>query len=263
MKEQTLHSILSGERPALTYAHPIIDLRSGEVAAREFLTRFEGPDGQVSTVGSLLEDLTLDPAMRIRLDMVCLGAVFTALAAHPVTGHLVFVNLHPLTLGTPDFWKAIQPWLWNLSIPPHRVVIEITEGFSLHDMDQLEDYAAKLRAMELRIAVDDLGSGVASLAHMARIAPDFIKVDRSLVTKVHRRPYQAALLNALAVFAERMNVGYIAEGIETAEELQAIRDADVPWGQGFIFGEPVPLRLGGPVEPVIREGKVKPPRRPA
>jgi EAL domain-containing protein (putative c-di-GMP-specific phosphodiesterase class I) len=97
--------------------------------------------------------------------------------------------------------------------------------------------------MDLRIAVDDLGSGAASLSHMSRLAPDFIKVDRSLVQRVHRRPYQAALLNALSIFAERMRVGFIAEGIETAEELQAVMDADVPWGQGFIFGEPEPLRL--------------------
>jgi len=78
---------------------------------------------------------------------------------------------------------------------------------------------------------------------MARLAPDFIKVDRSLVSGVHRRPYQAALLNALAVFAERMGVGYIAEGIETLDELQAVVDADVPWGQGFIFGKPRPLAI--------------------
>ena len=61
------------------------------------------------------------------------------------------------------------------------------------------------------------------------------------------RPYAAALLNALAVFAERMRVGYIAEGIETPDELQAVIDADVPWGQGFIFGEPRPLGLASNV----------------
>lgn len=244
MKQEILYSILSGQRPAVTYAHPIIDLQTGHMAAQEVLTRFEDADGCMRTVGALLEDVTLAPEMRTQLDLVCLGAVFEALARHPVTDHLVFVNLHPLTLATPTFWDRLRPWLWNLSIPPHRIVLEITEGFSQHHMDALEGYAARLRAIEVRVAVDDLGSGVASLAHMARIAPDFIKVDRSLVHQVHRRPYQAALLNALAVFAERMKVGYIAEGIETGEELQAVRDADVPWGQGFIFGEPEPLRLG-------------------
>jgi len=244
MSESTIHSILSGERPAVTFTHSIIDLKSGYLAATELLTRFEDLDGQMRTVGNLLEDVTLAPATRVQLDLLCVGAVFKALAENPITDHLLFINLHPLTLDAPDFWKKIQPWLWNLSIPPHRIVIEITESFAGHDLEKLEEFARRLRHLELRIAVDDLGSGVASLTHMARLAPDFIKVDRSLVHKVHRRPYQAALLNALSVFAERMNVGYIAEGIETAEELEAVIDADVSWGQGFIFGEPVPLKLG-------------------
>lgn len=243
MMESTLHGILSGERPATTYAHSILDLKTGHLTATELLTRFEDIDGQMRTVGNLLEDVSLASAMRVQLDLLCLSAVFRALAETPVTDHLLFINVHPMTLDTPDFWKQLQPWLWNLAIPPHRIVLEITESYAGYDLEKLEAFAQRLRALELRIAVDDLGSGVASLAHMARLAPDFIKVDRSLVQKVHRRPYQAALLNALAVFAKQMNVGYIAEGIETAEELQAVIDADVPWGQGFIFGEPAPLRL--------------------
>ncbi|MDR3670652.1 MAG: EAL domain-containing protein [Holophaga sp.] len=242
MNENMLQSILSGERQAITYAHPIVALKSGETKAEEMLTRFQGDDGRLRAVGSLLEDLSLSPELRVRLDLLCVGTVFDALARHPITDHLVFVNLSPLTLEHPDFWDRIQAWVWDLPIPPHRIVLELTETSAMHDLDQLEGFARRLRDIGLRVAVDDLGSGVASLSHMARLAPDFIKVDRSLVRDVHRHPYQAALLNALALFAERMRVGYIAEGIETAEELQAVIDADVPWGQGFIFGQPEPLR---------------------
>jgi len=245
MMETALQSILTGELPAVTYAHSIIGLRTGDLMATELLTRFQAPDGRMQTVGSLLEDVSLAPAMRVQLDLLCLGSVFRALAETPVTDHLLFINLHPMTLDSPDFWNRLQPWLWDLAIPPHRIVLEITESFAGYDLESLEAFARRLRGLELRIAVDDLGSGVASLAHMARLAPDFIKVDRSLVHNVDHRPYQAALLNALAVFARQMNVGYIAEGIETTGELQAVIDADVPWGQGFIFGQPEPLRLQG------------------
>jgi EAL domain-containing protein (putative c-di-GMP-specific phosphodiesterase class I) len=243
MKETILQSILNGHRPATTYVHSIVNLKTGALEAKEVLTRFEDENGSLVTVGALLEDVTLPPELRAKLDILCLGFVFGALAHTPITDHLIFVNLDPMTLHYPEFWKLMQPWIWNLSIPPHRLVMEITEAYSKHNLDELDAYAKRLRDMQVRIAVDDLGSGVASLAHMARLAPDFIKVDRSLVSHAHRRPYQTALLNALSVFAERMGVGYIAEGIETAEELQAVRDADVPWGQGFIFGEPEPLRL--------------------
>ena len=238
-----MHSILTGARPAVTYAHPILGLKDGAVRAREMLTRFAGPDGQMRAVGSLLQDRSVSLESRVRLDLLCVGAVFDALALNPVTDQLIFINLNPLSLEHPDFWNRIQAWVWDLPIPPHRIVIEITEaGLVQPDLEGMEDYARRLRAIGLRVAVGGLGSGLASLSHMARLAPDFIKVDRSLVREVHRHPYQAALLNGLALFAERMRVGYIAEGIETLEELQALVDADVPWGQGFIFGQPEPLQ---------------------
>jgi len=243
MKEDILQSVLTGQRRAVTYVQSILGLRTGHLEAKEVLTRFEDQYGQMVAVGSLLEDKDLPYESRIELDLLCLSSVFKALAENPITDHLIFINLHPTTMESPDFWSRIQPWLWDLSIPPHRIVLEITEAYTLHDQDRLQNFARCLRGMELRIAVDDLGSGAASLSHMARLAPDFIKVDRSLVHQVHRRPYQAALLNALAVFAERMGTGYIAEGIETAEELQTVIDAEVPWGQGYILGQPVPLKL--------------------
>jgi len=249
MNNAILQEILSGSRQAVTFAHSIVGLKDGDIKGQEMLTRFEAEDGRMATVGSLLEDLTLSPESRVRLDLLCLGAVFKALARNPITEHLVFVNLSPLTLEHPDFWTGIQPWIWDLPIPPHRIVMEITETCAMHDLDQMEGFGRRLREIGVRMAVDDLGSGIASLSHMARLAPDFIKVDRSLVHDVHRHPYQAALLNALALFADRMGVGYIVEGIETLEELQAVIDADVPWGQGFIFGQPEPLRLMMAVEP--------------
>jgi len=244
MNEFLLQSILAGQRPAVTYVQPILNLKTGIIEAKEVLTRFEDSDGRMKAVGALLEDVTLPPDMRILLDLLCLRAVFESLAENPITDHLIFINLHPTTMESPEFWDKIQPWIWNLSIPPHRIVLEITETYVVHDLDLLEQFARRLRSMELRVAVDDLGSGAASLAHMSRLTPDFMKVDRSLVQNVHQHPYQAALLNALARFAERMGVGYIAEGIECQADLDTLIEAEVPWGQGYYFGEPVPLKLG-------------------
>ena len=242
MNETTLQSILSGTRRAVTYTHPIVNLKDGDTKAQEMLTRFPGDDGRMRTVGWLLEDISLAPALRAQLDLLCVGSVFEALARNPITTHLVFVNLSPLTLQHPEFWNKLQSWVWDLPIPPHRIVLELTEVFVQHDPEHMEGAARRLRDLGLRVAVGDLGAGIASLAGMARLAPDFIKLDRSLVRDVHRRPYQAAMLNGLAVFAERMRVGCIAEGIETMAELQAVIDADVPWGQGYLFGHPEPLR---------------------
>jgi len=238
-----LHEIISGQRPLQSFAHPIVGLATGSVEAEEILTRYRDKQDQLCNIGGILVDPSIPIDLRSRIDLLCIEAIFKALARTPITDHLIFVNIDPPTLESQTFWDRIRPWLWDLTIPPHRIVMEFTEAHACHNLDELEGYARRLRDLELRIAVDDLGSGVASLSHMARLAPDFVKVDQSLVRNVHRRPYQAALLHALAVFADTMHVGLIAEGIETKEELQTIIETGVPWGQGFIFGPPKPLRL--------------------
>lgn len=243
-----LQEILLGERALESHAQSVIGLRLGESMAQEYLTRFLGPDGELHPLSLLLPD-HMDPEMRTALDLACLERTFSTLAQQQASSLLHFVNLDPHTLASPAFWNQLPGWLQRISIPPVQVVLEFTEGQSMHDLDALADFAKRLRQFGLMIAVDDLGAGVASLTHMARLAPDFIKADRSLVHQVHRRPYQAALLNALSVFAQRMCIGFIAEGIETLDELQAVVDADVPWGQGYVFGRPGPLPLP-PIAPM-------------
>ncbi len=236
-----LQSLLRGEKVLVPFSHPIHGLRAGLLGAREILTRFRADDGSLVTVGEVLQDLHLPRDLQVELDLMCLDSTFRGLAKLPASPALNFVNVEPLTLTAPAFWERIPEWLTKSPVPPSQIVLEFTEGHAIHDMELLQSLARRLREIGLRIAVDDLGSGVASLSHMARLAPDFIKADQSLVQQVHRRPYQAALLNALAHFANRMCVGFIAEGIETEDELQAVVDADVPWGQGFLFGMPKPL----------------------
>lgn len=237
-----LQEILQGERPLESHAQSVIGLRRGTPVAQEYLTRFLGPDGALHPLSLLLPE-HLDSDLRIGLDLACLERTFQTLACQSATDLLHFVNLDPHTLASERFWDRLPGWLQGVEIPPVQVVLEFTEGQSMHDLDALQVFARRLREHGLLIAVDDLGAGVASLTHMARLAPDFIKADRSLVHQVHRRPYQAALLNALSVFAQRMRIGFIAEGIETPDELQAVVDADVPWGQGYVFGRPGPLPL--------------------
>ena len=240
MPKGILKRLLSGESPIVSHVQPMYRLRDNRLMAKEYLARHVDGRGMAHPVGPILQAPDLTPADRLTLDLRFLEETFGTLVRTGSNAHLHFVNLEPVSLEAPGFWEALPRWLEALPFPAERVVMEFTEGQKVHDPDALRAYATLLRNAGLRIAVDDLGAGVASLSHMARLAPDFIKADRSLVEQVHRRPYQAALLNALAHFAQRMRVGFIAEGIETLEELEAVMDADVPWGQGFILGQPWP-----------------------
>jgi len=234
-----LRDLLEGRRALLPCTHEIHGLKSKKVEAVEILTRYRNDAGMLAPVGPLLRAECHSVEQRATLDMRCLQTALDALSRSRGRWECAFVNLEPLTLEYPPFWEGFQEWIADPGLQDTRLVLELTESCSLLDLESLQDHSRRLRELGVRIAVDDLGSGVASLTHMARLAPDYIKADQSLVRLAHRRPYQAALLNALAHFARRMCVGFIAEGIETPEELQAVIDADVPWAQGYHFGEPV------------------------
>ncbi len=249
MPKGILESMLSGEGAILPHVQPMYRLGDNRLMALEYLARYQDADGHTHPVGQLLQDPILQPEDRLLLDLKFLDSTFLTLARTADDSLLHFVNLEPVSLEAPGFWESLPRWLEALPFSPECVVMEFTESQGVHDLAALQAYAHKLREIGLRVAVDDLGAGVASLTHMARLAPDFIKADRSLVEQAHRRPYQAALLNALAHFANAMRIGFIAEGIETLEELEAVMDAGVPWGQGFILGQPWPTRprpIGAP-----------------
>jgi EAL domain-containing protein (putative c-di-GMP-specific phosphodiesterase class I) len=233
-----LQDLLGGSRTLFPCAHEIHGLKTGRVEAVEILTRYSNDAGMLEPIGPLLRAESHSLEQRATLDMRCMETALQAVSRSRGRWDCAFVNLEPMTLEYPPFWAEFKTWLQLPGLRDMRLVLELTESFSDLDLESLQEHSRHLRDLGVRIAVDDLGSGVASLTHMARLAPDYIKADQSLVRLAHRRPYQAALLNALAHFARRMCVGFIAEGIETPEELQAVIDADVPWAQGYHFGEP-------------------------
>jgi EAL domain-containing protein (putative c-di-GMP-specific phosphodiesterase class I) len=125
------------------------------------------------------------------------------------------------------------------------LIIEITEH------ERIDDYEAVQAAMvglgsNVRLAVDDAGSGYASLRHILALQPAFVKLDIEWVRGIDRDPVRRALVSGLAFFARETGSELIAEGIETAEEAQAIRDLGIGLGQGYLLGRPAPVVRGPP-----------------
>ncbi len=126
---------------------------------------------------------------------------------------------------------------------PHagRLVLEITEHEAVEDYPSLVDALAPLRANGARVAIDDAGAGFASLRHTLRIAPDIVKLDMSLTRGIDADRGKRALAAALVSFAMEMDFALVAEGIETADELEALRQLGVGFGQGYFLAVPGPL----------------------
>ena len=119
----------------------------------------------------------------------------------------------------------------------HPVVLEITEHVAIDDYDALRGVLKDL-GPSIRLAVDDAGAGYASFRHILELAPDYVKIDIGLVRNVNIEPARQALIAGMGYLAVKRGLHLIAEGIETREELDALRALDVPYGQGFLLGVP-------------------------
>jgi len=144
------------------------------------------------------------------------------------------VNASPPTLASPALLESIGP-------EAHRVTVELTEHLDIDEYEELSSALSRLYAAGVKTAIDDFGAGFASLKHLLRVGPDWIKLDVSLTERISENPVAHSLAVALLSFGERIGVEVIAEGIETAEELDAITEIGIPLGQGFHLGMPAPL----------------------
>jgi EAL domain-containing protein (putative c-di-GMP-specific phosphodiesterase class I) len=131
------------------------------------------------------------------------------------------------------------------------VVLEITERAAIRDYNLFRESVSVLRGLGFKIAIDDAGSGYASLQSIAELKPNFLKISNYLVTGLHEDSIKRDVVEMLVRLAVRIDAQTVAEGIETEEELQAVRRLGVTYGQGYLLGRPA--ALGEVVPPEARE----------
>ena len=122
--------------------------------------------------------------------------------------------------------------------------MEVTEHLRVNDYEDVRLNLSPLRAAGGQVAIDDFGAGYASLQHILKISPEWIKLDISLTERIGRDPIAQALATALITFAEKIGVCVIAEGIEAADDLAMLEGLGIRYGQGFLLGRPEPLEQG-------------------
>jgi diguanylate cyclase (GGDEF)-like protein len=207
---------------------PLVALATGQVSGYEALTRFKQPPKR-------FPDQWFNLAARVGLG--------GALEAHAIKkalevpgrppGTYLSLNLSPSTLRAPEVQDVLPEDLTGL-------VIEVTEHELASDDVALAADLADVRRRGARVAVDDAGAGYAGLQQLMRVAPDLIKLDRSLVTNIHEDPAKQALVDSFVRFGRRTGAQVVAEGIETEDELRVLSDLDVTYGQGYFLAKPGP-----------------------
>jgi EAL domain-containing protein (putative c-di-GMP-specific phosphodiesterase class I) len=149
-------------------------------------------------------------------------------------GVLMFVNLHPADLEDPELYDAASP----LSLHAGRVVLELTERASVTHDASLERHISALHALGYRLAVDDLGAGYAGLTTLARVKPEYVKLDGSLVRDVDTSTTNQIVIKSIMLLAQQLDMRVVAEAIETPAELKTLRLLGLEYLQGYLLARP-------------------------
>jgi len=152
----------------------------------------------------------------------------------------IAVNLSPRQFEMEGLVDAVEKYLSQASLPPKTVELEITEGLLMRDTTKTNTALCQLKELGVRIAVDDFGTGYSSLSYLHRFNVDTLKIDRSFVQHVTKRQDSASIATAIVGLGHNLGLEIIAEGVETPEQLEFMRNNGCDIIQGYIFGRPIP-----------------------
>ncbi|MFD6562831.1 putative bifunctional diguanylate cyclase/phosphodiesterase [Micromonospora profundi] len=165
----------------------------------------------------------------------------------------ISVNLSARSLLDPRLPAEIAEALRRHQVPPHRLVLEITETVVMSELEVIDEVLATLRSMGVQLAVDDFGTGFSSLTFLTRIAVDELKVDRSFVIRMADSPEAAAIVRTTVGLAHELGLRVVAEGVETAEQRLALAELGCTSAQGYHFFKPMPADKIGAVLGSLRD----------
>ncbi|MEO5772590.1 MAG: EAL domain-containing protein [Sphingomicrobium sp.] len=218
---------------------PCVDASSEAVTGFEALIRWDHPErGPVSPA----EFIPLAEELRL-IDEIGEWVLRTACAeAAKWPPHItIAVNLSPVQFKSPGLPSMVRMALGHVDLPPQRLELEITEGVFLSNDEHVHEMIDALKAIGVKLALDDFGTGYSSLSYLQRVPFDKIKIDRSFVSGASDPASRnAALIRAMVGLASDLHMQTTAEGVETKEELQLVRDLGCSLVQGYLFGKPMP-----------------------
>lgn len=229
-RRETVETVLTDPHGMDMLFQPLRDLDSMEIVGIEALARF--PRGDFGPEWFFAQ--ATEHGLGVELETRAVHLALEALPRIPEPIRLS-VNVSPDTLQSDMFLETIA------GVPPGRLVVEVTEHAVVHDYTGMKRAAARLSALGVRLAIDDVGMGFSGLNRILESAPQELKLDAVVITGVETNTVKQALVDAFCTFGRRAGFDVIAEGIETHEQRQCLRELGVQIGQGYHLGRPSPL----------------------
>lgn len=226
----------------IPYYQPVIDVQTGTLMGCEVLVRRRRPDGSIEGPGVFINlaestgqiyDITRALMTKARDD---LGAVYSArpdlkMSFNLVAGH--FDNF--------DIIQDLEAIFGHSPVQMRQLTLEVTEREPLPNMTRARVVIAKLQELGVQVALDDVGTGHSGLSYLLKLGIDQMKMDKLFVDTIGTGHYSAAIVDTLIRLAGELSLELIAEGVETFEQVQYLRERGVRGVQGFVFSPPLPL----------------------
>jgi diguanylate cyclase (GGDEF)-like protein/PAS domain S-box-containing protein len=237
--EIDLRNALTREEFELHY-HPIVDIRSNEIANVEALIRWRHPQRGAISPGDFIplaeESGLINPIGEWVLRRACADAALWPQQCK------VAANLSPVQFRRGNLVDIISRILTESGLPPERLMLEITESVLMQGSSENLEILHHLRKLGISIVLDDFGTGYSSLSYLRLFPFDQIKIDRSFVSELASNADCAAIVSAVASLGRSLQIDTVAEGVETEDQLALARASGCTHAQGFLFGRPCPVQ---------------------
>jgi EAL domain-containing protein (putative c-di-GMP-specific phosphodiesterase class I) len=259
MKRADLLELLFAPGSLSSRYQPIFDLSSGRPEAIGVEGLMRGPYGTNLEPAGVLFEYVRWKGQERRMDRFCLE-LFLSQAAQLPPHITLSLNVHASTLcGDAGFAGFLAALAERHGFEPERLMIEVLEHAPAWDQKSFRDGLVALKRLGVMVALDDVGVGYTSFGTILRTRPDFLKIDSLLIRGCDLDEGRRIVIETIRSMAERLESRVIAEGVETAEELQTVLDLRIPLIQGFYLSPTLDLRQAGQLLTEI----LRPPMRAA
>ncbi|MBV9564102.1 MAG: EAL domain-containing protein [Bradyrhizobium sp.] len=235
-----------------------VDIRTQEIKGIEALVRLRDDAGVIQAPGTFV-NLAVELGLIDELTHLVLAEIVKSIdLINDTFGHeaTISINVAAQQAGNPEFMTSFVRALEATGFPK-RFIVEVTEDAFVTKSVFQQDILPMLRNIGVGISIDDFGIGYSSLSALADITADEIKIDRSFITDIHRRPRSQGILRAIESLSEALGMTVIAEGLESFEELAYLQAATrIRYAQGYYFSRPIFLEELRPAVPLASEARV-------
>jgi EAL domain-containing protein (putative c-di-GMP-specific phosphodiesterase class I) len=221
------------EKRFILYSQPIVDLRSEKIAHRELLIRMLSEDGEVIPPGMFLP-IAERFSLVGEIDRWVIGQALIVARDEPVT-----VNVSARSVD--DHWilEAVGTAIAN-GLDPGNLIFEITETAMITDFGAALAFVSALTELGCDLALDDFGTGFGSFIYLKHLPARYVKIDMEFVRNILVDPTDTEIVRSIVGIAHTLGKKTIAEGVENADVLEALRDLGVDYAQGYYLGRPEP-----------------------